>query len=244
VPNAHSQPPCYPSVPEHPLLTTNFHAIPLFSELDASELEEILSFSILKEAARDARIFSEDDPYTGFFVVLRGSVKVFKEARDGKELILHLLRPLSLLAEVPLFDGGNYPANAEAMEETELLYIDKNRFIECLDATPQLMRKMLIGLAKKVRVLSEQLESLTLHDVTCRLARFLVSEIAKVHREELAEPFLSLKLQWSVIAAQLGTARETLSRSLKRLQSSKIIKLNGHSLIVLDYQKLREIAQQ
>lgn len=222
----------------------NYHAIPLFSELDASELEEILSFSILKEVARGARIFSEGDPYTGFFVVLGGSVKVFKEARDGKELILHLLRPLSLLAEVPLFDGGNYPANAEAMEKTELLYIDKNRFIECLDASPKLMRKMLIGLAKKVRVLSEQLENLTLHDVTSRLARFLVSEIAKAHREELAQPFLSLKLPWTVIASQLGTVRETLSRSLKRLHSSKIIRIKGHSLTVLDYAKLCKLAEQ
>ena len=231
-------------MPKHALLATDYRAIPLFSELDASELDEILSFSILREVERGARIFSEGDPYSGFFVVLGGAVKVFKETRDGKELILHLLRPLSLLAEVPLFEGGNYPANAEAMEKTELLYIDKNRFIECLDASPKLTRKMLIGLAKKVRVLSEKIENLTLHDVTSRLARYLVRELAIAHRAELAEPFLNLNLPWSVVASQLGTARETLSRSLKRLQSSKIIRLNGHSLTVLDYQKLRELAQQ
>ncbi len=231
-------------MPEHTFLPDRYCSIPLFSELDASELEEILSFSIRREVARGARIFREGDPYTGFFVVLRGAVKVFKTSRDGKELILHLLRPLSLLAEVPLFEGGNYPANAEAMEKTELLYIDKNRFIECLDASPQLMRKMLTGLAKKIRTLSEQIENLTLHDVSCRLARFLVAEIEKAHRAELAQPFLHLKLQWSVIAAQIGTARETLSRSLKLLQSSKVMRLNGHNLTVLDYQKLRELAQQ
>ncbi len=220
-----------------------YRTIPLFSELDPSELDQILSFATRRTLERGARIFREGDPYTGFFIVLSGSVKVFKDSKDGREIILHLLRRASLLAEVPLFEGGTYPANAEALEHTELLYIDKNRFISLLDTSPKLTRKMLIGLAKKVRVLSEKIENLTLHDVTSRLAHYFVREIVIANRAELPEPFLRLELPWSTIASQLGTARETISRSLKRLQDSKIIKLTGHTLTVLDYPKLLELAQ-
>ncbi|MDP4244117.1 MAG: Crp/Fnr family transcriptional regulator [Bacteroidota bacterium] len=230
-------------LPQESIRNIDFRSIPLFSELEPSELSKVLSFSSIKRIKKGGHIFMEGDPYGGFFVVLIGSVRVYRNSRDGKELTLHLLNPLSLLAEVPIFEGTNYPANAQAMERTEVFFIPKEHFVKYLDSSPELMRKMLIGFAKKIRSLSDQLESLSLHDVSSRLARFLIVEVERAQRSQLPQPFIRLDAQKSVIASQIGTIRETLSRSLKRLQSLKIIRVKGHTITILDYARLKALTE-
>ena len=221
----------------------DYRSIPLFSELEPTEVRSVLAEARVKNFARGAIIFHDGDAYTGFYIVLSGQVKVYKDSRDGKQLVLHVLRPNALLAEVPMFEGGRYPANAIAMERSSLLFLPKDHFLDCLDSSPQLMRKILVGCAKKIRMLTEKLENLTLHDVTGRLARLIVREIVVAGRTTLSQPFVKLTVPKAVIASQLGTVRETFSRSFKKLQEDEVIKVKGQTVTVLDYARLRDIAQ-
>jgi CRP/FNR family transcriptional regulator len=220
-----------------------YHTIPLFSELSEDELKEVLAFSLIKRFKKNAQIFLESDPYKGFYVVLKGSVKVYKVNHDGKEFIMHLLQPYALVADVPMFEKGNYPAHAVAMENAVLLFVPKKAFLGFLENSPPLMRKMLGGFAKKIRTLSLQLENLTLHDVSCRLARHLVDLVEEAKRGTLAEPFVHLDSQKSVLASQLGTISETLYRTLKKLEVEGIIKTRGRTIIIPDYKALRALAE-
>src|SRR5689334_5760351 len=113
-----------------------YRSIPLFSELNDEELNGILSFSAVKKYKKTAPVFFEGDPYAGFYVVLKGSVKVYKNTPDGKEFVIHLLHPYSLFAEFPMFEGGNYPANAQALENTVLLFVPKWYFAEYVERSP------------------------------------------------------------------------------------------------------------
>ncbi len=220
-----------------------YRTIPLFSEMNKQELAGVLSYSIVKRYKKNASIFFEGDVYTGLYIVLKGSVKVYKNSPDGKEYVVHLLRPHSLFADVPMFEGGSYPANAQTLESAVLLFIPKKQFLECLDRSPALMKKMLIGFAKKIRTLSLQLEDLTLHDVTCRLARLLIHLVEERKRQNLPQPFVRLNAQKSVVASQIGTVIETLSRSLKKMHNDAIIEVKGSTITILDYPRLRALAE-
>lgn len=218
-------------------------AIPLLSELSKRELDGVRSICTVKKFKKNAMVFFENDAYAGLYAVLLGSVKVFKNTPDGKEFIVHLLYPYSLVADVPMFGGGNYPANAQTMEATTLLFLPKRDFLEYLEHAPALTHKLLAGFAKRIRTLSQQLENLTLHDVSCRFARFLIGRIEEANRENQAQPMIKLHAQKSVIAAHLGTVIETLSRTLRTLQTEGIIRVNGSTVTVLDYGRLRKLAE-
>jgi CRP-like cAMP-binding protein len=220
-----------------------YRTIPLFSELSADELNGIVAFSAVKHFKKNAHIFLEGDSYLGFYVVLKGSVKVYKANQDGKEFVLHLLYPYALVADVPMFEGGKYPAHAAVLEATTLLFVPKKQFLQFLGRSPSLMLKMLSGFAKKIRSLSQQLENLTLHDVSCRLARHLVDLVEEAKGERLAQPVVRLHSPKSVLASQLGTVSETLYRTLKKLQVDGIIKMKGRTTTVLDYKRLRALSE-
>lgn len=217
--------------------------IPLFSELSIEQLRKISSFSKLKSFNKHDRIFSEDDFYLGFYILLKGSVKVFKISSQGKELVVHLVRPLNAFADIPLFEGGNYPVSAEALEESLTLFIPKEKFLELIYNEPEISLKMLAGFAKRLKSLITQLEDISSKEVTNRLAKYLIKEIKTAGNDKLPEPFVKLTIPKSTIASYLGTITETLSRSFKKLQDEKIIRVNGKKIFVNNMKLLKDLAK-
>ncbi len=217
--------------------------IPLFSELSIEQLRKISSFSKLKNFKKHERIFNEDDFYLGFYILLKGSVKVFKISSQGKKSVVHLVRPLTAFADIPLFEGGNYPVSAEALEESLTLFIPKEEFLELISKEPEILLKMLAGFAKRLKSLINQLEDISSKEVSNRLAKYLLKEIKTVGTDKLPEPFIKLTIPKSAIAAYLGTITETLSRSFKKLQDEKIIRVNGKKIFVNNMKRLKDLAK-
>lgn len=216
-------------------------AIPLFSDFTTQELDGLRAMCRVKRYRKNAMIFYERDPSTGLYAMLRGSVKLFKLTPEGKEYIVHLLYPYSLVGEVPMFGGGTYLANAQALEDCTLLFLPKRAFVEFLRHTPALTTKLLTGFAARIRALSDQLENITLHDVSCRLARFLIvrlEEESGTHDDGV----IQLRATKSTIAAHLGTTIETLSRTFRALQTEGIIRFKRSTVIVIDLPRLRALA--
>ncbi|MFA6596100.1 MAG: Crp/Fnr family transcriptional regulator [Ignavibacteriaceae bacterium] len=217
--------------------------IPLFSELSIEQLRKISSFSKLKSFEKRDRIFNEDECYLGFYILLKGSVKVFKLSRSGKESVLHIIRPLTAFADIPLFEGGNYPVSAEALEESLTLFIPKEKFLELIYTEPDVSLKMLAGFAKRLKSIINQLEDISSKEVPNRLAKYLLKEVKTAGTENLPEPFVKLTIPKSTIAAYIGTITETLSRSFKKLQDEGIIRVNGKKIFVKDLKGLKELAK-
>ena len=217
--------------------------LPLFSELSIEQLRKISSFSKIKSFCKHDRIFNENDFYLGFYILLKGSVKVFKISSQGKESVVHLVRPLTSFADIPLFEGGNYPVSAEALEESLVLFIPKEKFLELIYKEPGISLKMLAGFAKRLKSLISQLEDISSKEVLNRLAKYLIKEIKSAGAEKLPEPFVKLTIPKSTIASYLGTITETLSRSFKKLQDEKIIRVNGKKIFVNDIKRLKDLAK-
>lgn len=186
-------------------------------------------------------IIYDRDPAVAFFVVISGKVKVFKLSSDGKEQILMLAGAGDSFAEAAMFSGGYYPASAQALVDTELIILSRDGFLRLLRQNPDLALNMLARMSQLLRKLTDLVESLSLEDVTTRLAHFLIDRIDD--KAEDGPPVLELAERKAVLAAQLGTIPETLSRSLSKLSQDKIIEVSGPQIEILDLDRLHRLIQ-
>lgn len=216
--------------------------LPPFTELSIEELRKITSITKLEKFSKAQLLFSEGDRYTGFYILLKGSVKVFRFSAEGKESIFHLIKPFDSFGDIALFEGGYYAVNAQATSDSVLLFIPRREFLNLLKKDPHLSLKMLESFAKRLRELTNKIEELTTKDIIGRLASFLIDEIKKNGTEKLPEPFLKLSVPKKNVAAYLGTITETLSRTFKKLQNEKIIRVSGKNIFIVNLQKLRQLA--
>lgn len=219
--------------------------VPLFSQFEVSELRQISGFSSVKRFKKHDTIFLQGDPYSGFYLVLKGKVKVYRISAEGKESIVHLIRPFDPFAEVPLFEQlKHYPVSAQALEESVVFFIPKDDFINFIEAHPQIYFKIITGFAKKLRELTTRLESLATNEVTTRLANYLIQELNQsALGKQNGKRTVILDIQKSTLAGYLGTITETLSRTFKKLQDEKIIEVDGKQITILDFARLKELAK-
>jgi CRP/FNR family transcriptional regulator len=217
--------------------------IPLFAELTVEELRKITAISRLVNYKEGEFVFHEGDEFKGIFIVLKGLVKIFKISPQGKEYILHLLRKPNLFGDVPLFTGGDCPASVQIMEDAALLFIPKNEFMQLLKKNPDLSFKIMTGFAKRLRSITVKAEDLSLKEVINRLADYIVKGIYSNRNAGLPEPFFKIPLSNPTLAAYLGTIPETISRAMKKLKDSEIIRVHGRTVFVEDFEKLKKMSE-
>lgn len=181
-------------------------------------------------------LFAEHDRCLGLVVVLTGAVKVYKLDSRGREITLDRETPGESVADLPLFDGGNYPASAEAAEEdTTLLVVGRERFQALMAAHPSIAELALRALGVRMRKLVWMLEAQALHPVRARLAGYLL-------RTADARTTFRLDHTNEAIGSQIGTVREVVSRTLRSLQDAGTITLSGRHVTLQDSALLQRIA--
>jgi len=213
----------------------------LFSELDNLSLEDIATAGYTKKVVRGEVLFHEGDPGVAFYVVGSGKVKIFKSSPEGKEQILMIAMPGDTFAEAALFAGGKYPASAEALDDSQLLVFQRDKFVGLLQRNPNLAMNLIGRLSALLHKLTRLVEELSLTDITTRLAHYLVE---KIDADKLTDdrPVVKLAEKKSVLASQLGTIPETFSRSLAKMSREKIIRVSGADIEILDLARLRDLA--
>ncbi|HEX2867085.1 MAG TPA: Crp/Fnr family transcriptional regulator [Ignavibacteriales bacterium] len=217
--------------------------IPLFSELNHEDIEKITSISRQVSYKKDEYIFHEGDAFQGLFIVLKGSVKIFKISPHGKEYILHLLRENQLFGDVPLFTGGDCPASVQVLEDTRLLFIPKVEFLKLLENNSHLSMKVMAGFAKRLKSISVKAEDETLKEVVNRLADYLVKEAETTGTAPLHEPYVKLTLSNPTLAAYLGTITETISRAFRKMRDQGIIRIHERTVFIQDFAELKKLAE-
>lgn len=206
---------------------------PLFATLPPGDLARIGRIVSLRSIAKRRAVFRDGDPAEGFFVVASGSVKVFKLSEDGKEQVLHILEAGQSFAEATIFEGGTFPANAEALSDSEILFLPKRPFIELLEGSPKMALRMLASLSKWLKRMTDLVENLALRDVETRLVLYL-SEGLKEQGVPLADGAeYELPVGKNVLASRLGTVPETFSRTLRRLQEEGTIDVRGRKIRIV-----------
>ena len=186
---------------------------------------------------RGQTIFLEGEEGTGFYVVVAGKVKVYKLAPDGKEQILHIFGPGEPFAEVPVFAGQRFPANAEALEESRLFFFPRAAFVELIRRHPSLALNMLAVMSRRLRQLAGLVEDLSLKEVPARLAAYILYQ-----SERRQEVEFELEIAKGQLASLLGTIPETLSRILAKMVKENFIQSSGPRIKIIDKTGLQELA--
>jgi CRP/FNR family cyclic AMP-dependent transcriptional regulator len=214
--------------------------IPLFASLTAAEMQALAQRAVERHFAAEEMLFWEGEACTGIFLIVEGSVKIFKTAASGREMMLALESAPATVAELPLFDGGPYPASVRAVEPVTALFVNKNDFQNVCRQYPDVALKVLAVVGRRLRHLVGIVESMTFGSVTQRLARLLLDAA----RQAGSETF-DLPLTHQELASRLGTVREVVSRNLARFRAEGLIRMEGHKLHIADRAGLlRESEQQ
>jgi len=211
---------------------------PFFAGLSDVDIEALMGIARVRESSRGELLFSDGEKAVGFFVVLDGKVKVYKLSPEGKERILHIIHPGGTFAEAAIFADGLYPAYAEPLQSSKLLFLPKEGFLNLLMDNGRISINMIAGLSKFLRQFANQIEDLTFKDVPSRLARYLM-----VLSEGVKES-LELPISKSQLASNLGTVSETLSRTLRKLSEDDLISVSGKTVKILDFERLEELSEK
>ncbi|MDD5452233.1 MAG: Crp/Fnr family transcriptional regulator [Desulfovibrionales bacterium] len=210
---------------------------PLFAGLAPEDLRQVSSVHVRQSYAKRELIFSEGDAAKGFYVILAGKVRIFKTSPEGKEQIIHFFSTGDMFAEVALFHGTTYPASAEALTDTDLLFFPKQRFLRLIQEQPQLSLNMMANLAMMLRYFTKLVEELSLMNVSSRLAAYLLNTADRYKGDKFV-----LEISKNQLASRLGTISETLSRSFRKLKDQGIIEIEQDTICILNRQALADIS--
>ena len=214
----------------------------LFTGLPASDLVNIADVSVVKSLEKGDYLFHEGDSARGFYVVQRGAVNVHRVSGVGKEQVIHVFRAGESFAEVALATETGYPADARAIEPSQVLLVQKDGILALLKRQPELALRMLGSMSSHLRVLVGQLEDLTLKDVETRLANWLVKRCPNPQSNQPVS--IELAITKRMLAAELGTVSETFSRTLAKFREQKLLTVKGKTITVLAPARLNELLRR
>lgn len=212
-------------------------SVALFWDLSEEELGYISQKMIARHYESGKFIFLEDSEGEQCFFVVQGSVKVTRLSKDGREVILAMLNEGEFFGEMALLDGESRSANVIALEETEVLTLNREDFLVVLHDYPQIAIQLLKEMAHRLRKSDRQIASLSLSDAEKRIALCIIrfaDEQGVIKRGQVSIPKMPIQQD---IANMAGTSRETVSRAINLLEKEHFIKRQGRELLILDYKQ-------
>jgi CRP/FNR family transcriptional regulator len=211
----------------------------LFAGLEEKDLRAVADRAVEQRLASGEILFVAGDEARGLYVIAEGAVRAYRESLDGREQVIHVERAGATIAEVPMFDDGDYPSTVAADEDSIILFVDKRDFRNLCMSRPIIALAALKILATRLRRCAALVEDLSLHEVDERLARLLLSEARSRGRRTEEGIALDLILSNQQIAARIGTVREVVSRALSRLQQNELIAVSGRRVTITDEEALK-----
>lgn len=217
--------------------------IPIFSELDAGSLARLASHCVPRSVPAGFVLFTTGEACRGLYVIESGRVRIYRISTEGREQVLHIEGPGRPVAELPLFDGGAYPASAVTIEESRLLFLPRADFEHLYRSNPDVAQAIIRALGKRLRHLVHVTETLAFRDVAARLAMLLAGYAEAEGRPVPGGIELVIERTQEELALEIGAARESVSRALKQLAKRGLIApTERDSILIPDLDRLRTLA--
>ncbi len=210
-----------------------------FANIDEETLELLRPTARLIHQPRNTVIFEEGEPCRGLYIVESGIVKVYKESADAKEHVLHIVLPGDPFGEAALFLNIGYPASAAAVQNTDLILLRKEEFMQLLLDQPKVSLRLMASMATWAHRLVSSIESLTLKDAGARFAAYLLSRMPENGADGVT---VELGMPKQTLASHLGMTGETLSRLLAKFEAEELITSRGKRVVLRSIDDLRELA--
>jgi len=215
----------------------------LLSSLSQQELQLLAARTVRKHLSEGELLFSEGEPCSGLHIIAQGKVRIFKTSVGGREQVLALNGPGETVAELPVFDGGPYPASAMAVEDTEIAFISRRDFHGYCLEHPEVALKVLTVVGGRLRRLVGIIEELSFTTIRQRL----ISALLKLAQTEGKKTERGIEFQLPAthqeLASQLGTVRELISRNLMRLQAEGLLEVDARQIVVKDMKGLSALIE-
>src|SRR5215475_268135 len=212
---------------------------PLFSGLSEAEMAALAVHVTRQRFDRGELLFNEGDRCEGLYLVANGKIRIFKLSPSGREQIIAVEGPGSSFAELPVFDGGVYPASASALEDAEVLFISRQDFQNYCREHPEVALKVLAVVGSRLRRLVGIIEDLSFTTVRQRLIALLLRLAQAGGIETKQGVRVELTTTHQDLAAELGTVRELVSRNLSRLQAEGLLEIDGRTINIKDLPGLK-----
>jgi CRP-like cAMP-binding protein len=213
--------------------------LPLFEGLAEDVLAYLLGGGLVRRYERKTLLFLQGEEASRLFVVLDGSVRLFRSTSEGQDSTIALLGPGESLAEAAIFDGGRYPVNACVAESGRLLVVPAASFLARLRENPDLALNLLAAMSRHLRRLVAKIEQLSSHSALERVTEFLLH----LCPADQGQVEIDLPQDKVLIAARLNMQPETLSRALARLRAHGVTTV-GSRLVIEDVERLHRLAQR
>ncbi len=218
-------------IDKHQILSTN----PLLSGLPSDVVEQLMLVSTVRELADGERLYSQGDEGDGLFGVIKGRIRLSNTSKDGKELLVMLVKTGDWIGEISLFDGLPRSHDAFSVGSCAVLYLPREKFNTLLKARPELYQYFIPMLCRKLRLALSYVEGAALFSLAERLAQRILELLKFYGIDDGGNGHLiDVHLPQEDLAKMLGVSRQAISRELKRLETEGIIELAYGKLRVLD----------
>ncbi len=215
----------------------------LLSSLSPPELQLLAARTVRKNLSAGQLLFSEGEPCHGLHIIAQGKIRIFKTSANGREQVLAVNVPGESVAELPVFDGGTYPASAVAIEDAEIAFISQRDFhTYCLEH-PEVALKVLAVVGARLRRLVGIIEELSFTTIRQRLIAVLVKLAESEGRNTARGIEIQLPASHQELANQLGTVRELISRNLMRLQAEGLVDVDARQIVIKDLKSLSALLE-
>ena len=215
----------------------------LFEDLKPDAIRKIDEMARRFNYPKGETIFQEGEPAFGFYIILAGKIKLAKHSLKGKKQILKLLGPGEVLGEKTMFDREIYTAYAETLEETELLFVEREPFLTFLREHPETGLKFIEKLSREIKAFQDKLMEASYVGSLERLARLLLL-MGKEYGVQTEKGLdIGVELSRQEIAELAGISTETAIRMLSRLKERGLVALEGPKIYILEREGLGELAE-
>ena len=231
-------PPITPEVAETIRILRN---VPIFGDIDQSELARIVHVGVRKKYKKGSIVLLEEEAGAALFIIGSGKVKIVRSDDEGREVILSILGENDFFGEMAILDGLARSATAVAITKTDLFMIHRQDFLKLLHEYPPVAISLLRELTARLRKADAQIKNLSLKDANGRVANVIIQiadEIGKIRKGRVEIDELPLQQD---LANMAGTSRETISRMLHQFIQKGNIELQGNKLIISDYEKFKSL---
>ena len=205
--------------------------IPLFSELTEEQLKSVYAQMQVRHYTKGSIVFYEGDEGEFLYVLLEGTVKLFKTSPKGTTIHMHNFVAPEMVALFPTLERIPFPATCEFVTDGTIGLLPLDKLYGCLNNT-DLALSLISSLLKRMKILAELLHKETIYSSEAKIADFLLNNASIFER-----------LKNNEIASILNMTPETLSRILTKLKKEKVIIIKDHVVTILDGDALREIVE-
>jgi len=208
----------------------------LLCSVPAEDLEALAAASRLRAFRRGQIVFTRSDPGDTVIVVVSGRVKVTVRSADGGELTLAVIHPGGLLGELGVVDGGPRSADAETLEECQLLLIPRDAVRDICARVPSAAQALTNSIAATLRRLTDSAADLVFLDLPRRVAKILLSQ------PRGADGVIRFRMSQEELAHQAGSTRQTVNAALRGFERRGWIEMHDRAVIIKQPEALGRFA--